>query len=121
MKPIKATTVNDYLTHLPKDQRTALEKIRKTILKTAPFLEEKISYGIPGYLYKGPVIYFAAFPNHCSVYCINKTIFNHFKKELAFFEIKGTTLHFTPDKPLPSSLVAKIVKARIKMNEERIK
>jgi uncharacterized protein YdhG (YjbR/CyaY superfamily) len=111
--------VDTYINNLPPGQREAMQKVRTAIKEAAPKAQEVISYQIPGYKYLGPVVYIAAFKNHCSLFGISKSLLETFKKELSKFEVAGTTIHFTPEKPLPVSLIKKIVKARVKQNEER--
>jgi uncharacterized protein YdhG (YjbR/CyaY superfamily) len=41
--------------------------------------------------------------------------------ELKGYKVSGATIHFTPDKPLPTALVTKLVKERIAENERRAK
>jgi uncharacterized protein YdhG (YjbR/CyaY superfamily) len=41
--------------------------------------------------------------------------------ELKRYDVKGATIHFTPDKPLPAALVTKLVMERIAENERRLK
>jgi uncharacterized protein YdhG (YjbR/CyaY superfamily) len=112
-------TVDEYLKRLAPDQRKALQDVRQVILTTVPDAEEVISYQMPGYRYKGQLVFFAAFTNHCSLFGTSKQLLKTFEKELAPFHTSGTTIHFTPDKPLPGSLVKKIVTLRKKQNEER--
>ena len=116
---VPAKTVDDYIKALPGDFRSMLEKLRQVIKKAAPKAEEIISYQVPTYKYKGPLIHFAAFKDHCSLIVINKQIIKTFEKELKDYKTTGTTIHFTAAKPLSSSLVQKIVKIRITENEER--
>lgn len=120
-KTINSTgkTVDDYLKGLPANFKSVLEMLRQAIRKAAPKAEEIISYQIPTYKYKGPLIHFAAFTDHCSLIIINKNILKTFEKELKEYKTSGTTIHFTPEKPLPSTLIQKIVRIRIKDNEER--
>lgn len=117
---ITIKNVDDYLKALPERVRVALEKLRQTILGAAPKAEEVISYGIPTYKYHGALVHFAAFEDHCSFFVVNKNILKTFNKELESYKTSGTTIHFTPDEPLPASLVKKIVNTRIKENEDRI-
>ena len=112
-------TVDEYLRRLPPDQRKVLQDVRKVILSTAPDAEEVISYQMPGYRYKGQLVFFAAFTNHCSLFGTSKQLLKTFAKELEPFHTSGTTIHFTPENPLPASLVKKIVRERMKQNEER--
>ena len=114
-----AATVEDYLKALPPKVRTALRQLRNSIKEAAPNAEEKISYQMPGYKYLGPLVFFAAFKSHCSLFAVSRSILTTLEKELQPFEVVNTTIHFTPENPLPSSVVQKIVRLRIKENEER--
>ena len=111
-------SVDEYLLYLPDAERTALEKLRKAIKVAAPQAEEYIWYGMPGYKYKGSLVYFAAFKKHCSFFVWRKVAAD-FAQELQDFKVVGSTIHFTPQKPLPAALVKKIVKLRVEENEER--
>lgn len=111
-------TVDEYINSLPKEIGAALEELRQAIKSVAPMAEEVISYRIPTYKYRGPMVHFMAAKNHCSFIPVSKSITEIFKDELRLFKISGTTIHFKPGHPLPSSLVKKIVKIRIKENEE---
>ena len=117
----QAKNVDEYLAAVPEDVQSVLEKLRKTIRSAAPKAEEVISYQIPMFKYHGPLVFFAAFRNHCSFYVVSKPIMEAFSSELKPWDASGTTIHFSAKKPLPASLVKKIVKARIEENEARVK
>ena len=114
-----ARTVDEYLRLQPADVRLALRALRRTIRAAAPMAEEVISYQIPTYKHNGPLVHFMARGDSCSLITVSKEIPRIFAKELKPWEISGTTIHFTPEKPLPASLVGKVVKARVKQNEQR--
>jgi uncharacterized protein YdhG (YjbR/CyaY superfamily) len=118
-KPAK--NVDEYLAAAPEDVRSVLENLRKTIKSAAPKAEEVISYQIPMFNYHGPLVFFAAFRNHCSFYVVSKPIMEVFTSELKPWDTSGTTIHFSAKNPIPASLVKKIVKARIEENEARVK
>jgi uncharacterized protein YdhG (YjbR/CyaY superfamily) len=115
----QAKNVDEYLAAVPDEVRPVLEKLRKTIRSAAPKAEEVISYQIPMFKYHGPLVFFAAFRNHCSFYVVSKPIMDVFTSELKPWDTSGTTIHFSAKNPLPASLVKKIVKARIEENEAR--
>ncbi|KAA5548807.1 iron chaperone [Adhaeribacter rhizoryzae] len=119
MQNYQAANVDEYLNAIPDKMRPALAQLRATIKAAAPLAEEAISYMMPGYKYLGPLIYFAALKNNLALYGISKAILELFKTELQHFKISGTAIHFTPEQPLPASLVQKIVAERIRENEER--
>jgi uncharacterized protein YdhG (YjbR/CyaY superfamily) len=111
--------IDEYLVDLPEDVQVVLEKLRHNILAAAPKAEELISYQMPAFKYKGVLVYFAAFKNHCSLFVASKSIMKIFEKELEPFDASGGTIHFTVDKPLPAMLVKRIIKVRVQQNEER--
>jgi len=114
-------TIDEYLATVPKEARSALQKLRKAIRAGAPKATETISYHIPVFKQNGMLIAFAAFINHCSIFPATRTIRTKFKKELKKFDVSGSTIRFTPDKPLPDTLVKKLVRSRLAENESRMK
>ena len=118
-KSAPAASVDDYLASRPEGQRIILEKLRAAIKSAAPKADEVISYGIPTYKYYGPLVHFAAHESYCSLIVVNKTVLKTLSSELEPFDVSGTTIHFTVERPIPAVLVKKIVKARMKENEER--
>jgi len=114
-----AHNVDEYLAAVPEEERVVLETLRRTIKAAAPEAVEVISFGVPAFKYHGPLVFFAAFPHHCSLYVVSKPVLELFSTELASWDTSGTTIHFSPQHPLPATLVTKIVKARIRENEKR--
>ena len=106
--------IDEYLASVPADQRTALTRLRKAISAAAPRAEEGISYGLPAFRLNGrPLVCFRAAANHCSLYPMSPAVIRAHAADLKAFEISKGTIRFLPAKPLPVSLVRKIVKARI--------
>jgi uncharacterized protein YdhG (YjbR/CyaY superfamily) len=113
-----AKTVDEYIQRYPEAVQPVLQKIRKTIKKTAPAAKEVISYNIPGYMYHGVLIYFAAFKNHISVYPAPRGS-AAFKKELSAYKGGKGTVQFPIGEPVPFDLITRITRFRIKDNEQR--
>jgi uncharacterized protein YdhG (YjbR/CyaY superfamily) len=118
-KSVPAKNVDDYLSTIPEEARSALENLRKIIKAAAPKADEIISYRIPTFVYYGPLVGFHATKNHCSFHLMSPSVMNRHKDELKPFDTTTATIHFSPDKPLPVSLVKKLVQARIEENEAR--
>jgi uncharacterized protein YdhG (YjbR/CyaY superfamily) len=114
---IPAQDINEYLAALPEETKNTLEKLRTLIKNTAPQAVEKISYQVPTFYYLGPLVGFAAFKNHCSFFVMSHKVMDMFKEELKPYDKSTATIRFPADQPLPESLVANIVKARITENE----
>jgi uncharacterized protein YdhG (YjbR/CyaY superfamily) len=112
-------TVDEYIAAAPLKEHQVLEDLRRTIKAAAPEAEETISYRIPTYKYKGPLVHFAVFKNHNSFIVVNKSILETFQKELEDFTTSGTTIHFSSENPLPEELVKRIVEERMKQNEKK--
>jgi uncharacterized protein YdhG (YjbR/CyaY superfamily) len=113
-------TIDEYLTNVPEPGRCTLEKIRATIRATVPAeAEEAIAYGMPAFRYKGPLVYFAAFANHCSFFPGNASLIAKFKDDLKGLTTAKGTIRFPLDKPLSATLIKKIVKARVADNDQK--
>ena len=111
--------VDEYLSGVPEPARGTLNKIRAAIRSALPpEATEGISYGIPTFNYNGPLVWFAAFSNHCSLFP-SAAVIEAFKDELKGFSTSKGTIHFPTDKPLPTALVKNLVKARIEQNESK--
>lgn len=117
-KSTKPDSVDVYLSNAPEEARATLIKLRKMILAAAPNATEGISYQIPTFKYKGPLVAFAAFPTHCSFYVMSPAVMNMYKDELKSYDTAKGTIRFPTNKPLPAALVKKLVKARIEENEK---
>jgi len=111
--------VDDYLARVPPRFRTALQQLRRTIKAAAPGAEEIISYKMPAFRNNGVLVYYGAFKDHCSFFVASAKVRRQFSAELESFETGKGTLRFTPDRPLPSDLVIRIVKARLAENAVR--
>lgn len=110
-------TVDEYLAALPKDQRAALEQVRQTIRAAVPEATEGISYQIPAFKHHGALAYYAAWRTHLSLYGIDGSVMEQFKDELRPFLASKGTLRFTPEAPIPASLVTRLVQAHARHNE----
>lgn len=122
MQKTKIKNIDDYLALQPERSMMALEKIRQAVRSVAPTAEEVISYGMPAFKYKGRMLlYFAGFKKHCSLFPGSKAVILKMKKELRSYKTSAGTISFTAEKPLPTALVKKIVRARVKENEDKMK
>jgi len=115
-----AKTVDEYIAATPEKVQEVLRNLRRTIKAAAPKAEESISYQIPAYKYRGPVVFFAAFEKHLSLYMPGATV-NKFRSKLKPYVVSGATIRFPAENPLPASLVREMVRARMKENEMRAK
>ncbi len=103
-----------YLASVPADARKALEGLRKAIRAAAPDAEEGSSYGLPAFRLGGrPLVCFKAAAHHCSLYPMSPAVIRAHAPDLDGYETSKGTIRFSADKPLPASLVRKIVKARV--------
>lgn len=110
----RAQSIDEYLAALPEDQRRALGKLRSQIKAAAPRATEGISYGLPTFNLDGrPLAYFGAWANHYSLYGLPTEAMRADLAGLKNCYTSKGTIHFPVDKPLPSSLVTALVRARI--------
>jgi uncharacterized protein YdhG (YjbR/CyaY superfamily) len=109
-------SVDEYLARVPEPACSTSKKVRAVIRSAVPpGATDTISYGLPAFKHKRVLVWYAAFSNHCSLF--PTAIVKAFKDELKDFAISKGTIQFAVDKPLPAALVRKLVKARVKQNE----
>jgi len=106
-------TVAMYLAALPKDSRTALEKLRLSIRAAAPGAIELIAWGMPAFKLGKLLVGYAAFKNHCSFFPMSVAVMHRYAAELREYETTRGSIHFSLAKPLPAALVKRMVKARL--------
>jgi uncharacterized protein YdhG (YjbR/CyaY superfamily) len=116
----KPKTIDEYLAALTPKERKALQAVRRTIRAAAPKAVEGISYGMPGVKHEGYLVGYAAFKDHLSFFA-GAAINRKFSTQLKRFEQSKGGVHFTPEKPIPASLVTRMVKSRVRENEARAK
>jgi uncharacterized protein YdhG (YjbR/CyaY superfamily) len=110
----KPNTVEEYLAALPDDARATLEKVCEAIRAAVPTASERISYGMPGFSHHGRyLVYHAAFKDHCSFFPASSGVMEGSAEELERYDVSKGTIRFPIGKPLPATLVKKLVKARV--------
>ena len=115
-----AKDVEAYLAEVPEPARTTLEKVRAMIRSVVPAeATEGLSYGMPAFRYRGALVGYAAFKDHCSFFPMNASLIDTMKEELKGYRTSKGTLQFPSDKPLPATLLKKMVKVRIAENERK--
>jgi uncharacterized protein YdhG (YjbR/CyaY superfamily) len=118
----KFQSVDEYIGAQPEPVHAILERVRATILKALPGAEETISYNMPTYTLRGNfIIHFAAWKRHFSIYPASPKLIWSFKKELAAATLIKNTIRFPLDQPVPTALIERIAKFRVKEQEERVK
>ena len=111
--------IDEYLRGLSAENRAALQKLRLTIQAAAPDAEECISYQLPAFRQNGMLVAFGASAQHLSFYPMSPTTIEAHAGELEEYNTSKGTIRFQADKPLPASLVRKLVRARIAENRAR--
>jgi uncharacterized protein YdhG (YjbR/CyaY superfamily) len=115
-------SVDEYIASHPGAVQRVLERVRGTIRKAVPGAEETISYQLPTYKLHGrPVLCFAGWSHHYSLYPSTDRLVAAFKDELAPYEVEKSTIRFPLSEPVPVKLIEGIAKFRAKEVAEREK
>jgi uncharacterized protein YdhG (YjbR/CyaY superfamily) len=107
----KATNIDDYLKGKPLEVRLVLEQVRRAIGRAIPKATESISYQIPAYrLGTSPVVFFAGWKEHYSVYPASPALVAAFSHELEPYEVSKGTIRFPLDRKVPTGLISRLAK-----------
>ena len=113
MKQSAPKSVDEYIAGQPEAVRPKLEQVRAAIRRAVPEAVEGIAYRIPGYKLRGkPLLYFAGFKKHCSLFAASGTFFAALTDELRGYELRKGTVHFPLTGPVPVKLISRIAKLR---------
>jgi uncharacterized protein YdhG (YjbR/CyaY superfamily) len=111
---VSAQEIDQYLDALEEPKRTALARLRQTILEVLPEADQGISYGIPAFKIRGKTIAgFAAFKNHLSYLPHSGSVLPQLQDELKGYTTSSGALRFGIDEPLPAPLVEKLIAVRL--------
>ena len=111
---MSAEEIDQYLDALEEPKRTALARLRQTILDILPEAEQGISYGVPAFKVAGKTIAgFAAFKSHLSYLPHSGSVFPQLTDEHRGYSTSSGALRFGIDQPLPVPLVEKLIAVRL--------
>ncbi len=119
---MSAAEVDEYLRGVEEPKRSTLQGLRRTILEILPDAEEVISYRVPAFRVGGQTVAgFAAFKDHLSYLPFSGSVLGQLADELQGYTMTKSSLHFPVDRPLPKSLVHKLIAVRLGLGGERSK
>src|SRR5215470_15793017 len=113
MKAGVPKSVEEYIVAQPEGVQPKLRQVRAAIQKAVPEAVEVIGYRMPGYKLHGkPMLYFAGFKEHYSLFAASGTFFSVLEDELMGYELRKGTVQFPLTKPVPVKLISRIAKLR---------
>ena len=113
MKQSVPKSVDEYIAGQPEAVRPKLEQVRAAIRRAVPEAVEGIGYRMPGYKLHGkPMLYFAGFKEHYSLFAASGTFFAALEDELRGYELRKGRVHFPLTEPVPVKLISRIAKLR---------
>ena len=120
----KSSGVDEYIARCPKEAQSDLAKIRAAIRTAAPGAIERTDYfrmpgySYPGFDYDGMFSWFSFKKPHIRLHIRPPVIHEH-RKELAGFATTKAIVSFPIGKPVPMTLVKKLVKASLKEMKDK--
>lgn len=109
--------VDKYIAAAPQRIKTKLKQLRAIIREIAPGASERISYRMPCFDCKGPLAWFALQKGYIGLY-IRPPVIEQHKKLLSAYKTTMSAIHFPLEEDLPVQLIERLIKARLKLNEE---
>ena len=120
----KRNEVDKYIARCPKEAQGNLAKIRAAIRAAAPGATERTDYfqmpgySYPGFDYDGMFAWFSFKKPHIRLHVRPPVIQEH-RKELADYPATKAIVSFPMGKPIPMTLVRKLVKASVKAMKDK--
>lgn len=115
MAKTEIKSVDEYMASQPEAVQGILSSVRSAIRKAVPSAEESISYKIPTYKLEGrPVLYFAGWKKHYSLYPASDGVVAAFEDDLAPYAVAKGTIRFPLSAPVPVKLIENIARFRAK-------
>lgn len=101
--------IDKYLANLSDEQKREINRVLKITLKTVPEAKECITYGMPGFKYKGKyLIAYSAAKNHYGMYPGSGAVVD-LKKELKGFDTSKGTIRYTLENPITEDTLKKVL------------
>jgi uncharacterized protein YdhG (YjbR/CyaY superfamily) len=111
---VSADEVDEYLRGVQEPKRSTLQALRRTILEIVPDADQVISYRVPAFRVRGETVAgFAAFKDHLSYLPFSGSVLAHLADELKGYTMTKSALHFPVDRPLPKTVVEKLIAVRL--------
>jgi uncharacterized protein YdhG (YjbR/CyaY superfamily) len=111
---MSAEEVDEYLRGVDEPMRSALRALRRTILEVVPDAQQGISYRVPAFRVSGKTVAgFAAFEDHLSYLPFSGSVLGQLADDLTDYTMTKSSIHFTVDRPLPTSVVRNLVAVRL--------
>ncbi len=111
--------IENYINSQPKEAQIILNKIRQTILKDCPNVEERFSYNMPLIYLHGNVIWFANYKKHIGIYPEPETI-AHFQNKLTNYKTSKGAIQFQKNEEIPYDLIMELVRYRVNKNLSKL-
>lgn len=115
---LKPADHDAYISAFVPEVQALLQQLRATIHAALPLAEETIAYGMPAFRQRVNIVYYAGYKNHIGFYPSSAPI-AHFAQDLKGFKTSKGAIQFPLDKPLPVTLIRRIVKWRLAEAEKQ--
>jgi uncharacterized protein YdhG (YjbR/CyaY superfamily) len=113
-------SIDDYIAGFPPEVQAHLKQIRAAIRRVAPDATEAIKYKMPTFVLNENLVHFAAFKHHIGFYPTPSAI-EAFQDELSAYASAKGSVQFPLDRPMPLSLIERIVEFRLKEAQAKVK
>ena len=114
---MKPKTIKEYIYAAPAEVQERLWKLHESIRAAAPGAAESLKWSMPAYSYQKILVTFAVFKKHIGFYPMPSAI-KAFAKVLTKYKTAEGSVQFPHDKPMPLTLIKRIVRFRVKESKE---
>jgi uncharacterized protein YdhG (YjbR/CyaY superfamily) len=106
--------IDKFFATVEEPKRSTLEEMRRRILEVVPDAEQTIKYGMAAFLDNGKIfVCLAPFKNHINWSPYSSEVLFQIESDLSAYVYSKASLRFSVDKPLPKTLVKKLIRVRL--------
>ena len=106
--------IDKFFAGVEEPKRSTLEEMRRRILEVVPDAEQTIKYNMPAFLKDGACFAcIAPFKNHINYSPYSGHVLEQLAEELHGYVYSKGSMQHAIDKPLPKTLIKKLIKVRL--------
>ncbi|MGI6366870.1 MAG: iron chaperone [Anaerolineae bacterium] len=105
--------VDAFVAALPEAFRECFAMARAQVLASAEGISERIAWRMPVFRLRRDLVGLSAHKQHMSLHTMSPALAARLAEQFPDLLVNGSTIHFTPERPLPAEVIRAVVQGRL--------